>query len=149
MDLYLYSKVKKSNLGTLELCKSYLRLGTVTFLVMRIYLNNILFHNPVSIFKQDIVHQCRLCLNNIPLTIQLLLKQRYFHQSSILSFKNPFVYPAYKQPQIMSSIQFIVNKGFFHQSSFYLSHIITIYSASNYIKSILTACNMLRASTET
>jgi len=96
------------------------RSGTVTFLVMRVYLSNIL--SPIQLlFTQDIVHQCSFCLNNISLTIQLLLKQRSFHRSSVLSSKNPFICPASTQPQILSSIQFLVNKGFFLQYSFYLS----------------------------
>ena len=66
------------------------RSGTVTFLVMRVYLSNIL--SPIQLlFTQDIVHQCRFCLHNIPLTIQLLLKQCPFHLSSVLSYKNPFI----------------------------------------------------------
>src|SRR6218665_1447250 len=106
------------------------KLGGVLFLVMCVYLNNIL--SPIQpLLTQDIVHQCCFCLNNIPLTIQLLLKQRSVYRSNVLSSKNPFIYPASTQPQIMPSIQFLVNKGFFHQSSFYLSNIIIIYPASN------------------
>jgi len=82
--------------------------GTVTFPSMRVYLSNIL--SPIHLlFTQDIVHQYCFCLSNIPLTIQLLLKQHSFHQSSVLSSKNPLICPASTQPQILSSIQFLVN----------------------------------------
>src|SRR6218665_2885820 len=75
---------------------------------MRVYLSNIL--SPIHLlFTQDIVHQYCFCLSNIPLTIQLLLKQRSFHRSSVLSSKNPLICPASTQPQILSSIQFLVN----------------------------------------